>query len=32
VLSFMIGGVLGTYIGWRPVFGILIARSGLFSC
>lgn len=29
VLAFLIGGVLGTYIGWRPVFGILIAVSGL---
>jgi predicted MFS family arabinose efflux permease len=27
VLAFIIGGVLGTYIGWRPVFGILIAVS-----
>jgi len=25
VLAFIIGGILGTYIGWRPVFGILIA-------
>src|SRR5262249_56127834 len=24
-----IGGMLGTYIGWRPVFGILIAVSGI---
>jgi len=29
VLAFLIGGVLGTYIGWRPVFGILIAVSAL---
>lgn len=29
VLAFLIGGVLGTFIGWRPVFGILIAVSGL---
>ncbi|HWM82972.1 MAG TPA: MFS transporter [Pseudolabrys sp.] len=29
VLAFVIGGVLGTYIGWRPVFGILIAVSAL---
>jgi len=29
VLAFLIGGVLGTYIGWRPAFGILIAVSGL---
>ena len=27
VLAFIIGGVLGTYIGWRPAFGILIAAS-----
>jgi MFS family permease len=29
VLAFLIGGVLGTFIGWRPVFGILIAVSAL---
>jgi len=29
VLAFLIGGILGTYIGWRPVFGILIAASAL---
>jgi MFS family permease len=29
VLAFIIGGVLGTYIGWRPVFGILIAVSAI---
>jgi len=29
VLAFLIGGVLGTYIGWRPVFGILIVVSAL---
>jgi predicted MFS family arabinose efflux permease len=29
VLAFLIGGVLGTYIGWRPAFGILIAVSAL---
>jgi MFS family permease len=29
VLAFMIGGLLGTFIGWRPVFGILIAVAGL---
>ena len=29
VLAFVIGGVLGTYIGWRPVFGILIVASGV---
>jgi predicted MFS family arabinose efflux permease len=29
VLAFLIGGVLGTYIGWRPVFGLLVAVSAL---
>lgn len=29
VAAFIIGGVLGTYIGWRPAFGFLIALSGL---
>jgi predicted MFS family arabinose efflux permease len=29
VLAFLIGGVLGTFIGWRPAFGILIAVSAL---
>jgi MFS family permease len=29
VLAFLIGGTLGTFIGWRPVFGILIAVSAL---
>jgi len=29
VLAFLIGGILGTYIGWRPVFGLLIAVSAL---
>jgi predicted MFS family arabinose efflux permease len=29
VLAFIIGGVLGTYIGWRPVFAILIAASAI---
>jgi len=28
VLAFVIGGILGTMIGWRPVFGILIFVSG----
>ncbi len=28
VLAFVVGGILGTYIGWRPAFGILIARLG----
>ena len=27
VAAFLIGGVLGTFIGWRPAFGILIALS-----
>ncbi len=29
VAAFLIGGMLGTFIGWRPVFAILIAVSGL---
>lgn len=29
VAAFLIGGILGTYIGWRPVFGILIALSAI---
>lgn len=29
VLAFLIGGILGTYIGWRPAFGILIGASAL---
>lgn len=29
VAAFLIGGVLGTFIGWRPVFGLLIAGSAL---
>jgi predicted MFS family arabinose efflux permease len=29
VLAFIIGGILGTYIGWRPVFAILIALSAI---
>jgi len=29
VLAFLIGGVLGTFIGWRPAFGILIALSAV---
>ncbi|WP_229166407.1 hypothetical protein [Bradyrhizobium altum] len=29
MLAFIIGGILGTYIGWRPVFGILIAVSAI---
>lgn len=29
VAAFLIGGILGTYIGWRPVFGILIVLSAI---
>jgi len=29
VLAFVVGGILGTYIGWRPAFGILIAASAI---
>jgi predicted MFS family arabinose efflux permease len=29
VLAFIIGGVLGTFVGWRPAFAILIAVSAL---
>jgi len=29
VLAFVIGGLLGTYVGWRPIFGILIAVSAI---
>ncbi|WP_431282295.1 MFS transporter [Humitalea sp. 24SJ18S-53] len=29
VAAFTIGGVLGTFVGWRPVFGILVALSAL---
>lgn len=29
VLAFLIGGILGTFVGWRPVFGILIGVSAL---
>jgi predicted MFS family arabinose efflux permease len=29
VAAFLIGGVLGTFIGWRPVFGILVALSAI---
>jgi predicted MFS family arabinose efflux permease len=27
VSAFLIGGMLGTFIGWRPVFGILVVAS-----
>jgi predicted MFS family arabinose efflux permease len=29
VLAFIVGGVLGTFTGWRPAFGILIAVSAI---
>jgi predicted MFS family arabinose efflux permease len=29
VAAFLIGGILGTFIGWRPAFGILIALSAI---
>ena len=29
VLAFVVGGVLGTYIGWRPAFGVLIVASAI---
>ncbi len=29
VLAFVIGGVLGTFIGWRPAFGILIVVAAI---
>jgi len=29
VAAFLIGGILGTFIGWRPAFGLLIALSGI---
>jgi MFS family permease len=29
VLAFVVGGILGTLIGWRPAFGILIAVSAI---
>lgn len=29
VLAFLIGGVLGTFIGWRPAFGILIVVAAV---
>jgi MFS family permease len=29
VAAFLIGGMLGTFIGWRPVFGILIVLSAI---
>ncbi|HEX7796502.1 MAG TPA: MFS transporter [Vicinamibacterales bacterium] len=29
VLAFVVGGILGTYIGWRPAFGILVVASAI---
>jgi MFS family permease len=29
VAAFLIGGMLGTFIGWRPVFGILVVLAGI---
>jgi predicted MFS family arabinose efflux permease len=29
VLAFVIGGILGTYVGWRPAFGLLIAAAAV---
>ena len=29
VAAFLIGGVLGTFIGWRPIFGILVVVSAI---
>src|SRR5271168_4605089 len=29
VAAFLIGGLLGTFIGWRPAFGILIALAAI---
>ena len=29
VAAFLIGGILGTYIGWRPAFGLLIVLSAV---
>ena len=29
VAAFVIGGMLGTFIGWRPVFGILIGLAAI---
>ncbi len=29
VLAFVVGGVFGTFIGWRPAFGILVAVSAI---
>lgn len=29
MLAFVVGGVLATFVGWRPVFGILVAASAI---
>jgi len=29
VAAFLIGGILGTQVGWRPAFGLLIGLSGI---
>jgi len=29
VAAFLIGGLLGTFIGWRPVFGILVVLAAI---
>lgn len=29
VAAFLLGGILGTYLGWRPIFGLLIGMSAL---
>ncbi len=29
VAAFLIGGMLGTFIGWRPVFGILVVAAAV---
>jgi predicted MFS family arabinose efflux permease len=29
VAAFLIGGMLGTFIGWRPVFGLLVVVSAI---
>ena len=29
VAAFLIGGILGTHIGWRPAFGILVVLSAI---
>lgn len=29
VTAFLIGGMLGTFIGWRPVFGILVVAAAV---